>query len=124
MQPAEFSGFDQKQWQSLAHSGYGLYREHKGSVCLLVWDVPRKYDAGKSARNTNLWLYVSDGSRLILNRDLLSFMKLALILSAPQASQSEDETETESMRIFGAASCHGLTAVPGSGQAGVDAGAG
>lgn len=38
----------------------------------------------KSARNTNLWLYISDGSHLILNRDLLSFMKLALTLSAPK----------------------------------------
>lgn len=26
MQPAELSGFEQKQWQSLPHSGYGLYR--------------------------------------------------------------------------------------------------
>lgn len=42
----------------------------------------------------------------------------------PQASQSEDDTETESMKISGGVSCHGLTAVAGSGQAGVDAGAG
>lgn len=75
----------------------------------------------KSARNTNLWLYISDGSHLILN--LLSFTKLALTLPAPKL-HNQRMKQKESMRISGGVSCHGLTAVAGSGQAGVDAGAG